>query len=979
MKRRSYSPTGRGPVPAALVLLIALALLGSATVCRGSVVGPYRVDSFTLHLWHFDEPAGSTVAEDAAETEAIPLTLQGTTALGSESKAGFGTALQTGNSAYADGGIQPIGSFTWSDGAFTFEAIIRPDVDPLAPPNQMNIVCADRAGDLSLRSWQFRINTKGELEFILLAGGVQSMVARLPESGPNAALMGQWYHVAVTYNGRENEDGNLKLYWTLLDDSRNEAALLAEFTMQADLAGEPLLTVGTSGRNAAGEGFRGVIDEVRISSIDRYANEMQFVQRSHVGPYSPDAYTLHLWHFNDPAGSTTVNDDTQYAPMALTLQGAASLGQASYEAFGTALQTNNSAYATANVQPLTEFTGIGGAFTFEGIVRPDVDPLAPPNHMNMICADSAGGLDVRSWQFRINTAGRLEFILLNGGVQSLTAPLPNSGPNAAVAGQWYHVAAAYNGHENEDGNLKLYWTLIDKGKTEAALLATFKMQADLGGQPLFTIGTSGRNPAGEGFRGLIDEVRISSVDRRANEMLFTESGSSQTPAFTLNPKDTLVGLGETLKLQTLVSGGQPMSYQWQFNGVDLPGQTEDTLVIPNVGYEQEGGYRVVATNSFGRAISDEAHVTIGASFSGLFNTGVGFDPNGVLGLLPGNAVDPHYFLIDSNDTAHLDPETLVWVDDVGPFPSYIVNGPKSAWIGAVVNPGTNPVGRYVYRTTFVLDTVDPCSATLEGVWTMNGVGRDILINGKSTGMMVDTFQSYRIFSPFTITEGFIPGLNTLDFVVEVTPTATGAAALRAEVHGVGRARPPGVPQMVTGPQSVAVRNGGKTVLSVIATGRAPLSYQWRHEGQPIAGPAGTQRALALDPVSAASAGSYSVQVSNADGTATSAAATVTVTSENHPPVGRTYHITATRDQSVAISILRLLTECSDPDGDQLYFTAADAASANGGTILDTGGASIIYQPPAGFVGLDRFSFSIADESFAEAKAEVEVEVVAAGP
>jgi len=262
---------------------------------------------------------------------------------------------------------------------------------------------------------------------------------------------------------------------------------------------------------------------------------------------------------------------------------------------------------------------------------------------------------------------------------------------------------------------------------------------------------------------------------------------------------------------------------------------------------------------------------------------------------------------------------------------------------------------------------------------MNGVGRDILINGKSTGTTVDTFQSYRIFSPFTITEGFVAGLNTLDFVVEVTPTATGAAALRAEVHGVGHALPPGVPQIVAGPQALAVRSGGKTVLSVLATGRAPLSYQWLHDGQPIAGPAGTQRTLALDPVSGTSAGSYAVQVSNGDGTATSDAAAVTVTPENRPPVAGTYRITAVRDRSVTISVLRLLTECSDPDGDQVYFAAADATSEKGGTVLDTGGAGITYVPPAGFVGVDRFSFSIEDTSFAGAKGYVEVEVVAAGP
>jgi len=131
-------------------------------------------------------------------------------------------------------------------------------------------------------------------------------------------------------------------------------------------------------------------------------------------------------------------------------------------------------------------------------------------------------------------------------------------------------------------------------------------------------------------------------------------------------------------------------------------------------------------------------------------------------------------------------------------------------------------------------------------------------------------------------------------------------------------------------------------------------------------------------VSGTSAGSYSVEVSNGDGTATSAAATVTVTSQNHAPTAGTYRITVVRDQPVTISVLRLLTECSDPDGDKIYFTAADAASEQGGAILDPGGASITYVPPAGFVGTDRFSYSIEDEPFAESKGMVEVEVTAAG-
>jgi len=965
-----------------LLFAVVLCLFGHKVITQAAIVGPYRADDFTLHLWHFDGAPDSTIVIDETVINATPLMLDLIGTIEPASAAGFGTALQAGNGSYAwvDVGYQPISQFTFSDfgGSFTFEAIIRPDVDPLAPPNHMQILCGDREGGLDVRSWQFRINTAGQLEFILLAGGVQSLTAPLPSSGANAALQGQWYHVAVTYTGFEGTNGNLKVYWTLLDENRTEANLLAEFNMQADLGGEPLFVVGTSGRNPDGEGFQGLIDEVRISALDRYPNEMQFVSRTHVGPYEADGQTLHLWHFDETADSTTVSDYAAYTPMILTLQGNATLGNPSLEGFTTAMLTGSGgSYAGAGSQPLPEFVGSDGAFTFEAIIRPDVDPLAPLNHMNIICGENSGGLETRSWQFRINTQGLLEFILLAGGVQSLTAPLPSSGPNAAVAGQWYHVAAAYNGTEGTDGNLKVYWTLIDKGKIEAALLAEFNMQADLGGSPIFTIGSSGRNPGGEYFRGLIDEVRISSLDRLPNEMLFTSEGSILAPVFSVQPSDKLVGLGETLKLQALVSGALPMSYQWQFNDVNLPGEVSDTLLIPNVAFENDGEYRVIATNAHGSAVSDAAKVTVGATFSELFNTGI--DDSGTA--LSGESVDPHYFLVDSNDLNNLGPDTTVWLDDNGPFPSFVINSEESRWIGPTVNPGTNAFGRYAYQTTFVIDSADPNTAILEGKWSLNTEGVDIFLNGQSTGNTNTNFQAYRGFNPFTISEGFVPGLNTLEFVVNLIEDTTGwnmhLTGFRAEMRGVGEALPIGAPTIITQPENKTVRNNGKTTLSVVALGRPPLSYQWLFNGDTIDDPNAAKRTLSLNPVDNSSAGSYSVIVTNDSNSVTSDVVELTVVQENQPPVADPYKVTTTKDLTVVISVSNLLWNVSDPDGDWVSLYTVDETSINGGTIVDPGGAWFTYTPPVGFTGLDKFTCLIKDQFEAELIGEIEVEVVEA--
>lgn len=52
------------------------------------------------------------------------------------------------------------------------------------------------------------------------------------------------------------------------------------------------------------------------------------------------------------------------------------------------------------------------------------------------------------------------------------------------------------------------------------------------------------------------------------------------------------------------SGG--MTFQWKFNGADLPGATGDSLLLTNVSAVNEGPYSVVVTNSAGSVTSAPA-------------------------------------------------------------------------------------------------------------------------------------------------------------------------------------------------------------------------------------------------------------------------------------------------------------------------------------------------------------------------------------
>ena len=83
--------------------------------------------------------------------------------------------------------------------------------------------------------------------------------------------------------------------------------------------------------------------------------------------------------------------------------------------------------------------------------------------------------------------------------------------------------------------------------------------------------------------------------------------------------------------------------------------------------------------------------------------------------------------------------------------------------------------------------------------------------------------------------------------------------------------PPGITNQ---PASQAVVLGQKASFSVVAGGTSPLGYQWRLGGIPLSG--ATNASLSLTNIQPNQAGSYTVLVTNAYGSATSTVAALTV-------------------------------------------------------------------------------------------------------
>ena len=85
---------------------------------------------------------------------------------------------------------------------------------------------------------------------------------------------------------------------------------------------------------------------------------------------------------------------------------------------------------------------------------------------------------------------------------------------------------------------------------------------------------------------------------------------AQIPIILAQPTNEVVLAGGAASFSVAVSGTGPLTYQWQFNGVDLPGATGSSLILTNVQVRQSGAYSVAVTGPAGVAQSPNAAVFV---------------------------------------------------------------------------------------------------------------------------------------------------------------------------------------------------------------------------------------------------------------------------------------------------------------------------------------------------------------------------------
>jgi len=350
------------------------------------------------------------------------------------------------------------------------------------------------------------------------------------------------------------------------------------------------------------------------------------------------------------------------------------------------------------------------------------------------------------------------------------------------------------------------------------------------------------------------------------------------PTITSQPASQSVPAGQTAKFSVAATGSAPIAYQWRKNGSMIEGAVSDTYSAPATAEDDGAAFSVIVSNAVGSVESAAAKLFVMPA-----------------DVAPSITVQPADQSVTTGQTATFsvtatgsEPLSYQWQRNSAPISgatdsSYTTAAASSADDGALFTViVSNPVG-----------SISSHPARL-GVSTASGGGVAPTISGQPADVSIRAGQ----VATFTVTASGtaplvfqwtrnghnIPGANAASYS---TPPV--AASDSGALFGVIIANDAGyvtsrgakltvsgtAPKITTQPADQTVAAGKTATFAVVATGTAPLTYQWRKNGAAIGG--ATSASFTTGSLTSADSGAtYSVVVSNAAGTATSRGAKLTV-------------------------------------------------------------------------------------------------------
>ena len=358
------------------------------------------------------------------------------------------------------------------------------------------------------------------------------------------------------------------------------------------------------------------------------------------------------------------------------------------------------------------------------------------------------------------------------------------------------------------------------------------------------------------------------------------------PGIVQHPVNQSVAPGATASFSVAVAGTPSPLYQWYKNGLPLSnggnvsGATASTLVLANVATADAGSYRAVVSYAGGSGTSRPATLSVvwppwaNQDLGAVVTPGLAVMSNGLFlvagsGDEIGNQADAGQFLY-TNFSGNVEIIARVWsLENTHP------NAKAAVMIRENLSPGSRQVllaltpngTQFISRDT---PNVLPAMTFGGDVW-QSPVWLKLTRRGSA-------------FSAAKSTDGVTWQTVATSTVAMPAGTLAGLAVTSRDTNYAGLAVFDAVevypyeapPQIVTQPQGRVSPAGTTVEFKVLAARTAPLYYQWRLNGTPLAG--ATQTNLILSNLQPPDAGAYTVVITNAAGAVTSQLAQLVVNS-----------------------------------------------------------------------------------------------------
>lgn len=197
---------------------------------------------------------------------------------------------------------------------------------------------------------------------------------------------------------------------------------------------------------------------------------------------------------------------------------------------------------------------------------------------------------------------------------------------------------------------------------------------------------------------------------------------SGIPEIIAHPEAASVYPESPAEFNVSVIGAAPFTYQWRFNGGDIPGATNSSFTLPSVAPEQVGYYSVRISNTNGSATSSNALLTL---LDSPYINSVQAAPGSRSALISWNTTLPANSQVQF-DTATVvieSPSAMVAAQSAG-FPSVSYLDARLSTNHVIMLTGLEPDTRYSYQVISQADT----NVYVSGVYQFTTAGTIIIDN-----------------------------------------------------------------------------------------------------------------------------------------------------------------------------------------------------------------------------------------------------------